>query len=340
MSSVSWSIRSVIASLSFAFFLIGNSWASDELQQYEWGPVRYYELKAEVQFEGRPISISTVFECRDRVSGEGTPYDRTPWVMAHRLPQGGALLVDPPDLCKKTYWRRKDDENLSVASTDESLKLELERAMGIKPLVRFLRPVVVYWIDDASDPTAAEGYFPSEYFEAAAPRAKLMSFDVSVLLRGASTNSSEIVPWLKTDDYLHSYFARVATPEIWRQDQSIAKQLRQIEEFSSLTFSDRSASSFAKFDFGSTPNVPMERVDGLLQLTTTDRALWGRRDYRNVDGLVDPPYKHDLLLNGALITQESWTQGALNFDPNTQYLFEIDFEYLDPRRFMPRKRPK
>ena len=181
---------------------------------------RYYEVTISFSAEGEDFELTGTFVCEPYLIGyysSQVRYSRRGGRLAQRLPSGGALVFGAPDLCGDSYgWERSDEGHLIPT---------VGLHAGFVPLV--------YWIDDADDPSLAEIYVSEVYYRGPSPRLTIHEIRVRGVPESPQTDFSDTVANTALrggPSDLRGLFATVVPRDVWSEVPEVADVLNQIQE--------------------------------------------------------------------------------------------------------------
>jgi len=138
----------------YADTVLKDPYSDHLLKRVVLGPSLYYRFVYSGVFDGQPVELNQLVECRPVLAsgglGGGTyhVYERLPIATGHRFEDGSALFFKIPSMCERNIaggdWR--------VSDTTDVLP-------------------VTYWTDDLDEPTIVELYSAPAYYEQ--PEARL-----------------------------------------------------------------------------------------------------------------------------------------------------------------------
>jgi len=147
--------------------VLSDRYSDDPLKYEKLGPPAFYRLTFRAMFDGAPVEIVRVGECRPYLASGGMgggysiQYVVVPPYAGQRLPDGSAYYIKMPNYCSRMRGGNSS-ERWQVAGMEEVLP------QG-------------FWVDDFKAPTLVEAYVTAAYFEQPEARVKFVKGQVEFL---------------------------------------------------------------------------------------------------------------------------------------------------------------
>lgn len=179
-----------------ALWPVASIWREDRvLRSYEHGPSFGAKIDVSFEFDGAPVRIQRVVECRTFLTSmplKATPNDRpvveyavTPGVIGARLDSGEGVFLWTPYLCEHT----------AELGPDGGIK-------SVKAVSKYTGPVpIIGWTKDPDAIDSFELYFSRAYYDNPLARVQNVQTQVSACVLGAASceaDERDEFAWLTT----------------------------------------------------------------------------------------------------------------------------------------------
>ena len=158
---------------SVEYEILTDRYSDDPLKYEKLGPPSFYRLTFRATFDGAPVEIVRVGECRPYLASGGMgggywlQHVVVPPYAGQRLPDGSAFYIKMPNYCSR------------VRSADSSARWRFTGTEEVLPQA--------YWVDSLEAPTLVEAYVTAAYFDQTEARVKIEEGQVEFLASRPAT---------------------------------------------------------------------------------------------------------------------------------------------------------
>jgi len=165
--------------------ILRDRYSDDPLKYEKLGPPYFYRLTFRATFDGAPVLIDQVGECRPYVASGGMgggytlDHQLIPKYAGQRLPDGSAFYIRMPSYCftlrggnKAARWRGQGTQTVLPQG---------------------------FWVDSLEDTTVIETYATARYFEEPEARIRVEEGRVEFLESGVATEAQDVASFAAQD---------------------------------------------------------------------------------------------------------------------------------------------